>query len=200
MAWSDDQDAIPLREARHRTANLFQLVGALGRLRAQHTVEPEAKRQVAWLQDAIAALGVLQRRQLSPDGDDFAGFLTDMAPHWRRRVGALPVVLEIQAESAEVGQQAAAALALVAQELVVNALTHGFPDGRAGQVRVEFKRVDPDRAALCVTDDGIGYDGEAKHPNCLGLWLIRGLTDQLGGALTVDAAAGVATRLEFPLA
>src|ERR1700749_4469963 len=84
---SEEPPVVPLSEARHHMANVFQLLGALGRLRAQRSEDAEAKRQVAWLNEAIAAQGVLQHCLLSPGGGDFAVFLADMLPHWRRRVG-----------------------------------------------------------------------------------------------------------------
>jgi two-component sensor histidine kinase len=199
MAWLDDEEAIQLRDARHRITNVFQLLGALGRLRAQRAIGEEARRQVGWLQEAINALGVLQRRQLSPGGEDFGAFLADMTPHWRRRAAARRIEVAVETEAVEVSEQAAAALALIAQELVLNAVSHAFPDGRAGGVRVEFRRVGDGRAALSVADDGVGCHDATQSADHLGLWLVQGLTEQLGGALTMESAGGFAARIEFPL-
>jgi two-component sensor histidine kinase len=187
-----------LSEVRHRTANIFQLLTTLGRLRAQHGEEGEARRQVEWLLDSISALGVLQHRQLGPDGDDFAAFLQDMAPHWRRRAAHGAVDVELTVEPVILPEQAAAALAMIAQELVANALAHAFPDGRIGVVRVELKRLGAGRARLSVADDGVGYDPAAVDPHRLGLWLIGGLTDQVKGAMTTTVDRGVTAQLEFP--
>lgn len=199
MGWSSDDEALPLPEARHRMANVFQLLTTLGRLRAQRADEAEARRQVSWMLDAISALGVLQHRLLSPDGEDFAGFLNEIAPHWRRRAGALPVEIEIDAQSVPVSEQSAAALAMIVQELVGNALAHAFPDGRAGRVRVELRQVEPGRAAVVVADDGVGYVPAEVSDRRLGLWLVGGLADQVRGVLSTRCDGGVVARLEFPL-
>ena len=45
-------------EIRHRMANIFQLLSALARMRSQRASEPEARRQLAWMADAIGSLGV----------------------------------------------------------------------------------------------------------------------------------------------
>jgi two-component sensor histidine kinase len=195
---SSDQESVPLAETRHRVANVFQLLSTLGRLRAQRASDPETKRQLTWMLDAIGALGVLQHRLLSPNGEDFAGFIQDMAPHWRRRAANRPITIETVTEPAPVSEQIAAALTLIAQELVANAVSHAFPDGRAGEVRVELKRLDERRAVLVVADDGVGYALEAADKSRLGLWLIGGLADQVKGVLTITREAGVAARLEFP--
>jgi len=191
-----DEDARSAEE-RHRLANLFQLLSTLTRMRMQRSHEPEARRQLSWVLDAVGALGVLQQRLLRPQGDDFGGFLEEMAPHWRRKCAGRPVDIEVDAASITVPEHLASALALIVNELVSNALAHGFPEGRAGRVRVSFQRLDAARAALSVVDDGLGYDPETVGDESLGLWLIQGLSGQVRGKLSVEAADGVAARLEF---
>jgi two-component sensor histidine kinase len=191
--------SMPLSEVRHRTANVFQLLSTLARLRAQRSQDAEARRQIEWLHDAIAALGVLQHRLLGPDGEDFAGFLTEMAPHWRRRIGGRPIDIDLDVQPVALPEQVAAAVAIIAQELVTNAVTHAFPDGRPGVVRVALRPLDADRALLSVADDGIGFDPAGVDAHRLGLWLIGGLADQVKGVLMTTHQPGVATRIEFPV-
>jgi two-component sensor histidine kinase len=142
----------------------------------------------------------VQHRLLSPNGDDFGAVLQDLAPQWRRGAGGRPVTIEVEVEPVPAAEQVAPALALIAQELVANAVAHAFPDGRAGVVRVELKRLDAARAVLVVTDDGIGYaPPEERDDGRLGLWLIGGLADQVKGVLTTNCDSGVVARLEFPV-
>ena len=65
-------------EQRHRVANLFQLLSTLTRMRQQRSSEPETKRQLGWLLDALGALGVQQHRMGDDGACDFAEVLTDM--------------------------------------------------------------------------------------------------------------------------
>lgn len=198
MSAGDDPQG--LAEARHRMANVFQLLTTLARLRAQRGAGGEARREVEWLHDALAAQGALQRRQLTPEGCDFAAFLADMQPSWNRRIGARPITLTLEAEPLPLADQAATALATIVQELVANALAHAFPDGRAGTIRVGLSRLDAGRAVLSVADDGVGYMPGGPDPARLGVWLVGGLTSQIKGALNVTTGAGVTVRLEFPAA
>jgi two-component sensor histidine kinase len=197
---SDDPKPIPLAEARHHMANVFQLLGALGRLRLQRSDDAEARRQVAWLNEAIAAQGVLQHRLLSPGGSDFGAFLNDMQPHWKRRIGARPIELVVRADPLLVNEQAASALATIVQELVLNAVTHAFPDDRAGTIRVSLSRAGEGRGVLSVSDDGVGYAEDAVDKSRLGLWLIAALANQVKGAFTTTRQTGVTASLEFALA
>jgi two-component sensor histidine kinase len=179
-------------------ANVFQLLTTLARLRAQRGEDGEARREVEWLHDAITAQGALQRRQLTPEGCDFAAFLSDMKPSWSRRIGARPIVLQLEAEPLPLADQTATALATIDQELVANAVA--FPDDRAGTIRVSLTRLDAERAVLSVADDGVGYTPGAPDPARLGLWLVGGLASQVKGALTTTTEAGVTVRIAFPAA
>jgi two-component sensor histidine kinase len=189
---------------RRRLANVFQVLTTPGRLRVQRSEDAEARRQVEWLHDATSALGVLQRHLLSQGGDDFAGFLAEMAPHWRRRARARSVTIEIKAKPVALPEQAAAAVVMIVQDLIANALIQAFPDGRAGTVRVGLKRLEDGRVRLLVADDGLGYDPVAAGPQRLGLWLIGGLADQVKGELDHllqgrrRRAAGVSRGLTAP--
>ncbi len=198
---SAGEDPQVLAEARHRMANVFQLLTTLARLRAQRGEGGEARREVEWLHDAITAQGALQRRQLTPEGCDFAAFLADMQPSWNRRIGARPIVLVVEAKPMPLADQTATALASIVQELVANAIAHAFPDDRAGTIRVSLTRLNAARAVLSVADDGVGYaSAEKPDPARLGLWLVGGLASQVKGALTTNTDTGVTVRLEFPAA
>ena len=185
--------------ARHRTANLFQLLTTLTRMRIQRTRDVVARRQLNWLLEAMGALGVQQRRLWSTDGDDFSQFLADMEPLWLRRCAGRPITVEVRAAPVAAPEQLASALSLIVNELVGNAIDHAFVDGRAGRIEVRLEVIDGARACLAVVDDGQGYDPAAVGQETLGLWLVNGLTAQLHGELSTTTTGGVSARLVFPI-
>ena len=165
--------------ARHRMANLFQLLTTLTRMRIQRARGEEAR---LW----------------SADGEDFSGFLEEMRPIWKRRCAGRRIEVEVEAAAVKAPEQLASALSLIVHELVGNAIDHGFVDGRAGHIRVRLEMIDGARACLTVSDDGQGYDPASLAGETLGLWLVQGLTAQLRGVLTTTTTDGVTARLEFP--
>jgi two-component sensor histidine kinase len=195
---AEADDPTRLAEVRHKVANLFQLLSTLTRLRMQRAEEAASRLQLGWLLDNLAALALVHNRLLSPGGNDFALCLDDLAGHWRRRCAGRPITVDVAAESLIVHESHASALGLIVNELVGNALTHAFPDDRAGRVRVSLERLPDGRAALVVADDGVGYDPAGVDEARLGLWLIKGLSAQVRGALTTTTDNGVCCRLDFP--
>jgi two-component sensor histidine kinase len=185
-------------EVRHKVANLFQLLSTLTRLRMQRAREAESRGDLSSLLEMVSALALVHQRLMSPGGEDFALCLDDLADHWRRRCVGRPIAIELTAAPLAVHESHASALALITNELVTNALAHGFPGDRTGVIRVVLERLGDDRAALSVTDDGIGYDPASVNDARLGLWLITGLAAQVRGDLSTTVDNGVSCRLEFP--
>ena len=192
-------DVSEAAEARHRMANTFQLISTLMRMRIQRAEDEETRRQLTWMLDAVAALGLLNRRGPGNHPGDFAAVLQEMGPVWRRRCEGRPVRIEIEAETLMVQERDESALVLIAHELVSNALSHAFPDGAGGLIRVTLRQGGEGRGELAVTDDGRGYDPQTATKARLGLWLIAGLASQVQATVTTRTDDGVAVRLNFPL-
>jgi len=186
-------------ETRHKLANIFQLLSTLTRMRLQRAQDEESRRSLAWMLEMVAGLGALQHRLHSPGGEDFANYLNDMAGQWRRRCADRPIEIVLTTQPLRVSENHASALALIVNELVLNAIAHGFPDDRGGVIRIELEDLGG-RAALSVSDDGQGYDPKAADSGRLGLWLVNGLASQVRGTLATQSNDGVRCRLEFPVA
>ena len=199
MSEAGETDPEHMGETRHKIANIFQLLSTLTRMRLQKAADTDSRRHLAWMLEMISAMGVMQHRLHSPGAEDFANYLDDMAAHWRRRCADRPIEIELSLQPLWVPENHASALALIVNELVLNAIAHGFPGDRAGVVRIKLERLG-DRAALSVSDDGQGYDPAATETGRLGLWLVNGLSAQVRGALTTTSDDGVRARLEFPVA
>ena len=91
-------------------------------------------------------------------------------------------------------------LALIVNELVVNAARHAFPDGHAGTIRLMLRRPAPGLGELVVTDDGIGLqEAQRRHSpqGCLGLHLVPRLARQAHASLRIEADGGTRATLRF---
>jgi two-component sensor histidine kinase len=90
-------------------------------------------------------------------------------------------------------------LALIANELISNAVGHAFPAGAfpagsGGTIRIDL-RSHAEGAVLTVTDDGVGmssgHSGEGNGGKGLGMRLVKALIGQLGADMTVDQPESV---------
>ena len=106
------------------------------------------------------------------------------------------VALSLNVADIELQRHQEVCVCLITQELVTNALKHGFPDNRRGIVSVEL---DIDTDCFChliVTDNGIQkctlYRGS-------GLALVEGFVSLLEGRLEFDVNQGTTVRASFPV-
>lgn len=193
------RDDATAAELRHRTANTFQLISALARMRGQRAVEPETRRQLTWMAEAINSLGALERHRLD-GGVDFQSYLEEMAPVWRRRQGARPAEILVNSAPLIAPDQAASTLALIIHELVSNALTHAYGPDVAGKVQVSLAPCAPDRFEIVVSDDGSGFDPAGPDAReRFGLWFVRSLAAQVRGEFKLETQPSVTARLIFSI-
>lgn len=195
MTEESERIAKATSELRHRMANIFQLIGALARMRGQKATDPETRRQLAWVADAVGTLGALERHRTG-EGVDFGAYLHELGPTWRRRHGAQAPALIVEAQLIRVPDSAATSLALIAQELVANAFVHA----QAREIVLRMAEILPGRCELSVTDDGSGFDAASEAGrDKFGLWFVRSLSAQVRGEFVLEQRLGVTARLTFDL-
>jgi two-component sensor histidine kinase len=110
-----------------------------------------------------------------------------------------PAELVTDIDDIQLNMDQAVSVGLIINELVSNALKHGFPLNRAGQVQVCLKRLAAGRCALTVRDNGVGLpiDAEVSQPTTLGLQLVQDLVQQLHGEMSITRHGGAAFTISF---
>jgi chemotaxis protein methyltransferase CheR len=186
-----------LDELQHRISNSLQIIASIILLKAK-SVESEETR--IHLQDAhkrVMSIAAVQR-QLHGSG---ASGPIEMVPYLSRLCETLatsmigdtrPISLKVVGEGGNATSREAESLGLIVTELVMNALKHAFPDGKAdGRISVAYE-VHGTNWKLSVADNGVGKpDGVFAQPKTgLGTGIVKALTQQLGA--TVETLAGPA--------
>jgi two-component sensor histidine kinase len=109
------------------------------------------------------------------------------------------VGFQLVVEPLELDVNLAVPVGLVVNEAITNALKYAFPGGRRGTVRLSLHRVGETACVLTVADDGVGLpDGfDPARSRSLGMTLMHGFSEQLGGELTLRGGTGLTLSLRF---
>ena len=197
---------VMLREINHRVKNNLQVIISLLRLQASRSPTPEVRdafEEACGRVSTITELHVALFDGAQIGSLDFGPYLHDLCARLEAATrGTHPpsdIRIEVDAESGPVDLDRAVPLGLIVNELVSNAIRHGFPDGRRGTVRVGFRRIDG-HYRLAVRDDGAGVAGgpAALHEG-LGMQLVGGFVRRIRGRLSIQGEAGFEAVVEFPV-
>ena len=170
----DDADA--------RLVGVLRLLNALIGIRLRSVSDPESRRHLIWLNDIIAAVGLLSQRLASGRLTDFTVYLQSAADFWRRTATDREITLDAPAQPVSLNNLRAACLAIVAHELLGAAMSRVARPG-GGQILVRLHD-DAEGVRLTVEDDGAAEDTVMSEES---LELVRGMAEHLGGTVEVTA-------------
>lgn len=179
------QKELLLREVNHRVRNSLQLVSAALQLQAHAVVDPHGRQLLEESCNRVIAIAQIHQSLSQTNGRDrieFCRYLHQLCAG----VARPPATLTVTADQAELPTDQAISLALIANELVTNALKHARPEGGLVRIGVTF-RACPDRLEITVADDGQGLPVtfDPATGGGFGWQLIRMLAHQIKGHLTL---------------
>ncbi len=193
-----------LQEMHHRVRNNLQTISALLRLQ-ERRLDPDAPGAAA-LRDSVARIQAIAGVHNLLCRDDIG--VTTVEAVARQIVESVqislvaperPVRFEIRGEPAKVGSREATVLAIVLNELIANAMSHGLAS-EGGHVIIEAI-ADGDLITVEVRDDGPSHAAmeEAGSSSGLGLQIIRTLvTEDLAGSFELAERDGwMCARVRF---
>jgi two-component system, sensor histidine kinase PdtaS len=193
-----------LAELHHRVKNNAQATTSFLGLQASRASDPTVAAALRGAATRIMLATLVQDRMFRITGDAAVelGDELEVTARTALEVAGRPGIdLETRIEdrlALPVAQ--ATPLALIVNELVVNAARHAFPDGRKGCVRLTLRRAAPGLGEVVVADDGIGLPdlvGRNTPQGCLGIHLVPRLARQARATLRLENDAGTRATLRF---
>jgi two-component sensor histidine kinase len=202
LAVANERQLVLFQELQHRVANTLQaVVGTLEAAQKQVALAPAEA--AARLQDAVGRISTsadVHRRLNDPTlfQRELGSILRDVVSS---AIDRHRVIMTFDVVPLDLSFDQMSNITMLVGEIANNAQKHVFQPGLGTNFAVSLKAVTKDRAMLVVRDDGPGMV-VAHSPNGedsrLGFKVIRSLTAQLGGRLTVTPGNGTEIVIEFP--
>jgi len=199
-----DEKVILLKEVHHRVKNNLQIVASLLGLQAGRWKNPEVIEVLQDTRNRVKSMALLHEtlyRSENLGHINFADYLKGLCGQLLYSSGPVTgrIRLEYQVVPLNLPLEQAVPCGLIVSELVSNALKHGFPGDRTGRILVGLIPVDEQTILLSIRDEGTGLPSDFKPDTStgLGLKLVSGLTDQLGGILETETSPGEGTTFRI---
>ena len=195
---------ILLKEVHHRVKNNLQVVSSILNLQSAHIEDKKLKGIFQESQDRIRSMALVHD-QLYQTKDisniSFPKYLRTLVGNIFASYTLSPsqVDLKIDVKDINFDIDTSIVLGIIVNELCTNALKHAFPDGRKGELKIDFKRSDNENYLLTVSDNGAGLseDLDMDKTNSMGFLLIKSMLKQLDGKLEIDRSSGTSFRITF---
>jgi two-component sensor histidine kinase len=189
-----------LREVHHRIANSLQLASSFLSFQQKSFDDPrfkEAFEKAAHRLTAVARLHHHLHRHSAASRVDLKTFLEELCPEIAISTG---MECCITAEPVTVSGEVAQNLAIVINELALNAAKHGYDGQDGGKLKIQC-RCDRERLRLTVADGGkgLGSDFNPHGGKGLGMTLVHSIVQQMKGVLEAQDDHGARFILTIPL-
>jgi two-component sensor histidine kinase len=194
-----------LKEVHHRVKNNLQIVMSLLNTQSAFLENTEAVNVLRESQNRVQSIALIHQKLYSSNNaasinmnayiQDLLLYLRDCYGTDKRRIRVSQVVEDITLDISQ-----AVPLGLILNESITNAIKYAFgPNG--GELMIGFQKIGEGDLMLTVTDSGAGIPEETLNTprKSLGMQMMKILSKQLGGRLTIKNTPGATLSLEFPL-
>jgi two-component system, sensor histidine kinase PdtaS len=199
---ANERNTILLREVHHRVKNNLQIIVGLLGGHGRSVDNPEIREVLHEFRGRVVAIARLYDRIQQAEifeTVEFCGLLRAICVDIAESGGEEGTIHFESTHPVVVATNAAITLAIVANELITNALKNVSPGGK-GSVRVRCEE-DGDRISIVVVDNGPGLASDFDFATCsgFGMNMARRLIEGMGGVLRAQSGTlGAAFELEIP--
>src|SRR5262245_39516870 len=199
-----ERHQILLKEVNHRVKNSLQVVSSMLYLQASAAGDPALSDRLNEASTRISTVGRAYERlayNADYESSGLVSYLRQVIDDLESAIAPCKAQLEAP-EEVQFTADRAILVALVINELVLNASKHAYPNSSGGSIWVRVVRTEKDSVQISVRDEGVGLPAGFDPPTSkrLGSRLIHALAKQLGTELTRPVSAvGANFMLLIPL-
>lgn len=195
-----------LSEVHHRVKNNMQVIISLLNLQAEYVQDAKLFEIFGETQNRIRSMALIHdklfrsKRMSSVDfGSYINTLILEIYNFYKLDTSRIRVHQDVANVRLDIGK--AIPCGLIVNELVTNAMKYAFPDKREGDIWITGSTIDEQTARIEIRDNGIGMDNDIifEETQSMGLRIVRILTEQLDGSVTITREKGTHFILTFDL-
>lgn len=198
-----DKDIL-LKEVHHRVKNNLLFVTSLLELQSEYAKDLTLVKALENSEKRLYSMALIYEKlsvSTSLEKIDFGDYIESLLDGLNRQddLANKHLEFELEIEPTPLNIETAQPCGLILNELLSNAIEHGFAEGDRGKIKLAVHRQQHGQIAMTVADNGRGFPQHLnfRDPPSLGLQLVCLLTDQLEGTIDLDRTNGTSFQLKF---
>lgn len=189
-----------LNEIHHRVKNNLQIISSLVKLQMKQS--QNTQETVAAIQSRLKAIALVHE-MLYESKDmsriDFRKYVHDLFNFIIRSLlyNTKQITLKVDIGQIYLDIDNATNLGLILNELIANAIKHGFSGGKSGVISVSMRKNGD--YVMKVSNTGLpGANIDLQNPKSMGLTLVCSLVEQLDGSIELNSEKNTEFIIKFP--
>ncbi len=192
-----------LKEIHHRVKNNLQIVMSLLNSQSAYINNEPALTAIHDSQHRVHAMSLIHQKLYSSDNvssidislyiRELVSYLADSFSNGQR------IRFEFDVEPLELDVSQAVPVGLILNEAITNSIKYAFPNERNGIITISLSSRADHTCMLTIADNGIGLPVQfnTKKPGSLGMSLMNGLSEDLGGTFCSEGDNGTIVTISF---
>lgn len=189
------EKSLLMDEIHHRVKNNFQLVSSLARLQSYELEDPKSIEALQEFSNRVSALALSHEQLIYSDGEknqvNMRSYITTLIDNLTSRNELKNIKLDLSVSNKQLPLKEMILLGIIINELITNSLKYAFQKTDHGLIRITLHK--NESVELSYLDNGIGFNSGIleKEQESFGIELIKNISEQLDGKLSVQQANGL---------
>ncbi|HEU5165357.1 MAG TPA: sensor histidine kinase [Chitinophagaceae bacterium] len=192
-----------VKEIHHRVKNNFHIVASLLEIQSSYLKNKEALSAIKESQHRIHSMSIIHQKLYQSETMStihMPEYIYELVEYLRESYAIRENIgFSLQIENIELNHASAITLGLILNEAITNAIKYAFAKVEDGKISISLTHISDSQILLSIADNGRGLpaDFDSKIGASMGMELLQGLTDDLGGSFSIEAHDGTHIKVIF---
>jgi two-component sensor histidine kinase len=192
-----------VREIHHRVKNNFHIVASLLEIQSSYLKNKAALSAIKESQHRIHSMSIIHQKLYQSETLStihMPEYIYELVEYLRESYAIRESIgFSLQIENIELNHASAITLGLILNEAITNAIKYAFAKTQSGKISISLTHISDSQILLSISDNGRGLptDFDSKIGASMGMELLQGLTDDLGGSFSIETNNGTHIKVIF---
>ncbi len=194
-----------LKELHHRVKNNLQVLSSVLSLQSRHLTDENAIQVIKSSESRVNTMALIHKK-LYGDQDNrtinMKEYIQELVTYLMHTYGlSQKLTFTLNSKDIYLDVDKAIPTGLILNEIVSNALKYAYTDHSAPSLQISITTPHTNELMLQITDNGPGISEAAQHetPQSFGLRMVKTLTRELKGKISVQSYTGTTFTLQIPV-